>query len=94
MIEKTETTNTTEKTNEEILLDALRQMRRAYGRLHDGLSDMIEGMRLLEADIPDDYDWLVIMLTEHCLPADQAAKRALENYPTPELTKSNLRVDF
>lgn len=30
-----------------------------YGRLHDGLTDMIEGGRLNEADIPDDYQWLV-----------------------------------
>ena len=30
-----------------------------YERLHDGLSDMIEGGRLTEADIPDDYQWLV-----------------------------------
>jgi predicted protein tyrosine phosphatase len=31
----------------------------AYEKLHDGLSDMIEGGRLTEADIPDDYQWLV-----------------------------------
>jgi hypothetical protein len=30
-----------------------------YQRLHDGLSDMVESGRLTEADIPDDYDWLV-----------------------------------
>lgn len=36
----------------------------AYGCLHDGLSDMIEGGRLKEADIPDDYQWLVKELTE------------------------------
>ena len=30
-----------------------------YERLHDGLSDMIEDGRLTEADIPDDYQWLV-----------------------------------
>ncbi len=33
-----------------------------YQRLHDGLSDMIEGGRLSEADIPDDYQWLVEIL--------------------------------
>lgn len=32
---------------------------RLYHKLHDGLSDMIEGGRLTEADIPDDYAWLV-----------------------------------
>lgn len=36
----------------------------AYSKLHDGLSDMIEGGRLAEADIPDDYRWLVNMLAE------------------------------
>ncbi|MGC3873288.1 hypothetical protein ACPF7Z_08465 [Halomonas sp. GXIMD04776] len=30
-----------------------------YQRLHDGLSDMVESGRLTQADIPDDYDWLV-----------------------------------
>lgn len=30
-----------------------------YRRLADGLSDMIEGGRLTEGDIPDDYRWLV-----------------------------------
>lgn len=35
-----------------------------YRRLHDGLSDMIEGGRLTEADIPDDYHWLVEMLAQ------------------------------
>lgn len=30
-----------------------------YEQLHDGLSDMIESGRLTEADIPEDYTWLV-----------------------------------
>jgi len=30
-----------------------------YAQLHDMLSDMIEGGRLTEADIPDDYEALV-----------------------------------
>ena len=30
----------------------------SYRRLHDGLSDMIEGGRLTADDIPDDYRWL------------------------------------
>lgn len=34
-------------------------MRMTYQKLHDGLSDMIEGGRLTEADIPDDYQWLI-----------------------------------
>ena len=36
-----------------------RTIARSYAKLHDGLSDMIEGGRLSEADIPDDYRWLV-----------------------------------
>jgi hypothetical protein len=35
-----------------------------YHKLHDGLSDMIEGGRLREADIPVDYLWLVKLLAE------------------------------
>ncbi len=35
-----------------------------YRALHDGLSDMIEGGRLSEKAIPDDYQWLVEMLVE------------------------------
>jgi hypothetical protein len=30
-----------------------------YQRLHDGLSEMVESGRLTEADVPEDYDWLV-----------------------------------
>lgn len=30
-----------------------------YRRLHDGLMDMLDTGRLTEADIPDDYQWLV-----------------------------------
>jgi hypothetical protein len=35
------------------------QLLAMYQKLHDGLSDMIEGGRLNESDIPDDYKWLV-----------------------------------
>lgn len=37
----------------------------AYFTLHDMLSDMIEGGRLTEGDIPDDYTALVEQL-EQC----------------------------
>lgn len=30
-----------------------------YRELHDGLSEMVESGRLAQADIPDDYEWLV-----------------------------------
>lgn len=35
-----------------------------YRKLADGLSDMVEGGRLREADIPDDYQWLVATLAK------------------------------
>ena len=37
---------------------ALRRKLSGYRALHDGLSDMIEGGRLTEGMIPDDYQWL------------------------------------
>ena len=37
---------------------------RQYALLHDGLSDMIEGGRLKESDVPDDYKWLVESLAK------------------------------
>ena len=33
-----------------------------YRGLADGLSDMVEGGRLTEASVPDDYSWLVTTL--------------------------------
>jgi hypothetical protein len=54
-------------TNKE-LLAALEEMEREYGKLHDGLSDMLgdeEGeQRLFEEAIPDDYQWLVGRLVD------------------------------
>lgn len=44
--------------------DAIAEYRKAYSRLHDFLSDMIEGGRLTEADIPDDYQAIVIALED------------------------------
>lgn len=35
-----------------------------YQRLADGLSEMVEGGRLKQADIPDDYQWLVEALAK------------------------------
>lgn len=45
-------------------LDAIAEYRKAYSRLHDFLSDMIEGGRLTETDIPDDYAALVSALED------------------------------
>lgn len=45
-------------------LEQMQEALKAYHKLHDGLSDMIEGGRLTEGDIPDDYRWLVESLAE------------------------------
>lgn len=55
---------------------ALRDMRAAYGRLHDFLSDAIEGGRLKESDLPDDYQAIVAQL-EACAAADHKAKAVI-----------------
>lgn len=39
-------------------------LQRAYRELQEGLSDMIESGRLKEADIPEDYNWLVESLAK------------------------------
>lgn len=58
------------------LEEALRDMRAAYGRLHDFLSDAIEGGRLKESDLPDDYQSIVAQL-EICAAADHKAKAVI-----------------
>ncbi|MBY0261713.1 MAG: hypothetical protein K2Q20_05185 [Phycisphaerales bacterium] len=70
----------------EVLEAALRDTLSAYGRLHDGLSNLIgddtsdefpdDEARLTEAMIPDDYEWLVLTLTD-CVAAADAARAAL-----------------
>lgn len=66
------------------LTQALQAMIKAYGRLHDGLSDMIEGGRLTEADIPDDYHWLVQQLAGSTALANEQARVAI--FPIPSST--------
>jgi hypothetical protein len=56
---------------------ALQDMVAIYGRLHDGLSDMIDTGRLTAADIPDDYGWLVELLANSGNRAIQRAKSVL-----------------
>lgn len=55
------------------VITALRDMRAAYGRLHDFLSDAIESGRLKESDLPDDYQAIVAQL-EACAATDHKAK--------------------
>ena len=46
------------------LLEVLKFYHGHYSKLHDGLSDMVEEGRLSEAEIPDDYQWLVEQLAD------------------------------
>lgn len=60
-----------------IMMDKELDLLTHYRQLHDGLSDMIEGGRLKEIDIPDDYRWLRIMLAE-AAQMDDKIKQALD----------------
>lgn len=54
---------------------------RRYRDLADGLSDMVEGGRLNEGDIPDDYEWLVTLLARIAA-ADPGAPRDITDIRT------------
>lgn len=57
--------------------DALRKSLKGYRRLHDFLSDAIEGGRLTEADVPDDYHAFVYQL-EECARLEYLANQAID----------------
>ena len=61
-----------------------------YARLHDGLSDMIEGGRLTEDDIPDDYQWLADALANLAPHIDKALSEAclVLRWPVYEISES------
>lgn len=65
-------------TREEHLETALLEMRRAYGRLHDRLSDYVEG----EEGAPTKKE-LADILSAECLVADHMANEALGEVPQP-----------
>lgn len=56
--------------------EVLQQAINAYARLHDFLSDAIEGGRLTEADAPDDYQAFVLQL-EECARFEHFARTAV-----------------
>ena len=61
------------------LLPVLEQVTQKYFRLHDVISDCVEGGRITEALLPDDYQAIVHTLVECLDPgaqADEAIKRA------------------
>lgn len=64
-------------------IQLLRAMRRDYGRLHDILSDMIEGQRLLECDCPDDYAALVDALNT-CVNVEHQVVQFLNDAGVPD----------
>lgn len=55
------------------LFEAAPDIRTAYGKLHDILSDCIESGRLTEADIPNDYQAIVELLSGPCMDAMRKA---------------------
>ena len=57
--------------------DALRKSLKEYRRLHDFLSDAIEGGRLTEADVPDDYHAFIHQL-EECARLEYFANQAID----------------
>lgn len=59
------------------LFDALSRMRSSYGRLHDFISDMVEGGRITADTVPDDYAAIVQALVR-CNAADESARAALD----------------
>ena len=65
------------------LLETLSAYRKAYGKLHDILSDCIEGGRLTAADLPDDYQAIVEQLCEPCGQAEEQAKVLLDQLEWP-----------
>jgi hypothetical protein len=74
-----------------------------YRKLHNGLSDMIEDGRLKEADIPDDYKWLVESLAhlafldpepDAAVPADPGSLlNGPDVWPTHHNTPAHLASD-
>lgn len=56
---------------------AFRQYQQAYARLHDAVSDCIEGGRINVTDLPDDYAALV-ELCERCVGADHVMTELLK----------------
>lgn len=64
-------------TQETSPLKTLEAYRSAYSRLHDMLSDMIEGGRLLESNIPGDYQALVAQISGPCNAADDRLSDAI-----------------
>lgn len=61
------------------LAEALRALYAKAGRVHDFLSDAIEGGRITPADVPDDYEAFVLAL-EDSVPAHDTAREVLAAY--------------
>lgn len=60
-------------------ITALRELHKTYGKLHDILSDCIEGGRLSAAALPDDYAAIVEQITR-CVAIDHAISAVFRLY--------------
>lgn len=79
------------------MLAALKHMRSAYGKLHDIISDCVEGGRLTAAHLPDDYMAIADQL-EKCATADAGAESAVKLAeiapPGDETTEARVRREM
>lgn len=60
-------------------LAVLRELHKRYGKLHDILSDCIEGGRLSAETLPDDYDAIVEQITR-CVALDHVLSLVFNHY--------------
>ncbi len=60
------------------LLEACNLARKEWGKVHDIVSDLIEGGVLTESMIPDDYQALVVALEAASLSADYKTEKAIK----------------
>ena len=66
------------------LLSALKLGHRRWARLHDIITDLIEEEKLTEADLPDDYQAIILALTGG-KEAGAAAERAINAAQPPKV---------
>lgn len=60
-------------------ISTLREAQKHYGKLHDMLSDCIEGGRLSAAELPDDYA-AIVEQTIKCVPIDSLVTAVLKHH--------------
>lgn len=65
------------------LLKACKAARKHWGRLHDIISDLVEGSKLTEDMYPDDYAAIVLTLRK-ATEADSQAEKAIKKAEPPK----------